>query len=120
MSTTVSAEQKHHYVMNVGDKAVNAEVQATFVMKRNLCVCMSKIDTREIEREIGTKKCYFSQATVYKLQPTTFSKGYKVTLYSDCPRAIALYAIYRNSPNLGCPKGQCGYDHYTLVFDTPP
>ena len=49
---------------------------------------------------------------------TTFTKGYKVTLYSYSLRAIALYAIYRNSPNLGCPKGQCEYGHYTLVFDT--
>ena len=45
-------------------------------------------------------------------------KGFKVTLYSDYLRATALYAIYRNSPNLGCPKGQCEYDHYALQFDT--
>ena len=48
---------------------------------------------------------------------TTLIKGYKVTLYSDSLRATALYAIYRNGPNLGCPKGQCEYVHYTLVFD---
>ena len=48
---------------------------------------------------------------------TTFTKGYKVTLYSDSLRATALYAIYINGPNLGCPRGQCEYVHYTLVFD---
>ena len=49
---------------------------------------------------------------------TTFTKGYKVTLYSEYFRATALYAIYINGLNLGCPKGQCEYVHYTLVFDT--
>ena len=36
---------------------------------------------------------------------TTFTKGYKVTLYSDSLRAIALYAIYTNGPNLGYQRG---------------
>ena len=71
--------------------------------------------------EIGTKMAlYFSIATVTITTTTTLTKGYKVTLYSDYLRATALYAIYRNSSNLGCPKGQCEYSHYTLVFDTPP
>ena len=48
---------------------------------------------------------------------TTFAKGYKVTLYSDSLRATTIYAIYINDPNLGCPRGQCEYVHYTLVFD---
>ena len=48
---------------------------------------------------------------------TTLTKGYKVTLYSDLLRATSLYAIYINGPNLGCPRGQCEYIHYTLVFD---
>ena len=59
-------------------------------------------------------------ATVTNEQPTTFTKGYKVTLYSDSLRATALYAIYTNGPNLGTQRGYCEYDHYTLVFDTPP
>ena len=46
------------------------------------------------------------------------AKGYRVTLYSDSLRATSLYAIYINSLNQGCPKGQCEYDHYTLVFDS--
>ena len=58
-----------------------------------------------------------SRTTIIKIQPT-LTKGYNVTLYSDCLRETALYTIYRNSPNLGCPKGQCEYSHYTLVFDT--
>mgnify|MGYP000745292264 CR=1 FL=1 len=49
---------------------------------------------------------------------TTLTKGYKVTLSSDLLRATSLYIIYRNRPNLGCPKGPCEYGHYTLVFDT--
>ena len=49
---------------------------------------------------------------------TTFTKGYKVTLYSDSLRATSLYSIYINDPNLGCPRGQCEYVHYTLVFDS--
>ena len=84
---------------------------------------MSKIHThRERKKEIGTMRHYisFSIATVTTTTTTTLTKGYKVTLYSDYLRATALYAIYRNSPNLGCPKGQCEYGHYTLVFDTPP
>ena len=89
-----------------------------FVMVKNLCVCVCKIDTHtEREREIGTKKRYIPVATNYKMT-TTFTKGYKVTIYSDSLRATALYAIYTNGPNLGYPKEQCEYVHYTLVFDT--
>ena len=87
------------------------------VMIKNLRMRISKICV-ERKREIGTKKRYITRGNSYKWQPTTFTKGYKVTLYSDCPRATTLYAIHINSPNLGCPKGQCEYGHYTLVFDT--
>ena len=59
---------------------------------------------------------YVLRKTMIKIQPT-LTKGYKVTLYSDYLREISLYTIYRNSPNLGCPKGHCEYGHYTLVFD---
>ena len=83
-------------------------------------------DTRpEREREIGTSKRYISLSiatvtiiTSITTTTTTFTKGYEVTLYSDYLRATALYAIYRNSPNLGCPKGRCEYGHSTLVFDS--
>ena len=46
--------------LSAGDKAVNAEVQVTSVMMKNLCMRMSKIGT-EREREIGTKKRFISQ-----------------------------------------------------------
>ena len=73
----------------------------------------------EREREIGTNDVmyYNSRATITKIQQPTLTKGYKGTLYSDYLRATALYTIYRNNPNLGCPKGLCEYGHYTLVFD---
>ena len=81
----------------------------------------TKQDThREGEREIGTKNNLYSrrqQLQMTTTATTTFSKAYKVTLYSDSLRATALYAIYTNGPNLGCPRGQCEYVHYTLVFD---
>ena len=35
----------------------------------------------------------------------TFTKGYKVTLYSDSLRATALYANYISGPNLGYQRG---------------
>ena len=59
------------------------------------------------ERERGTKR-YISinkNATVTNEQPTIFTKGYKVTLYSDSLRATALYATYTNGPNLGYQRG---------------
>ena len=83
------------------------------------CVWDNEIDTqreREREREIGTKKQYIPIGNSYKWQPA-LTKGYKVTLYSAYLRATALYVIYINGPNLGCPKGQCEYGHYILVFD---
>ena len=41
----------------------------------------------------------------YNNEQPTFTKGYKVTLYSDSLRATALYAIYINGLNLGYPRG---------------
>ena len=54
---------------------------------------------RERERE---KQIYINPMTT--TVTTTFTKGYKVTLYSDEHRATALYTIYRNSVNLDCPR----------------
>ena len=79
---------------NVGDKVVNAEVQTTFVMKKNLRMRMSKIHTHthtHIDRH--KKALYFSIATVTIITTTSLTKGYKVTLYSDYLRETALYAI---------------------------
>ena len=91
--------------------------QHSIVMK-NPCMSVYKIDT-ERDRDRHKEKRYIPKGNLYKWQPT-LTKGYKVTLYSDWLRATALYAIYINSLNLGCPKGQCEYGHYTLVFDSPP
>ena len=113
---TAGRRTSNALIPNVGDKAVSAEVQATFVMMKNLCV--RKQDTeREREIEIGTKETLYFNSNSYKWQPT-LTEIYKVALYSDYLRATALYAIYRNSPNMGCPKEQCEYGHYTLIFDT--
>ena len=46
------------------------------------------------ERVRGTNKFLYNN----------FTKGYKVTLYSDWLRATTLYTIYRNRLNLGCPR----------------
>ena len=74
---------------------------------------------RERERHREYNSIIKRYATVTN-ETTTFAKGYKVTLYSDSLRATALYPIYINGPNLGTQRGLCEYDHYTLVFDTPP
>ena len=87
------------------------------MMKKNLRMRMSKIHTHRA-REIGTKGVIFLDINSYNNNLLT--KCYKVTLYSDYLGETALYDIYKNSPNLGCPKGQCEYSHYTLIFDTPP
>ena len=61
---------------------------------------------KERERERGTKR-YNSinkNATVTNEQPT-FTKGYKVTIFSDSLRATALYANYISGPNLGYQRG---------------
>ena len=63
------------------------------------------------ERERERHKEYISiNKSMQQLQneqptTTTFTKGYKVTLYSDSLRAIALYPIYTNGPNLGYQGG---------------
>ena len=71
---------------------------------------------KEREREAQRMSIFMKVGNSYKWQPT-FTKGYKVTLYSDSLRATALYAIDINSLSFDCPKGQCEYGHYTLVFD---
>ena len=81
------------------------------VVKKNLRIGEAKQNThrereRERERERGTKNLsIFIQSNSYKLEQPTFTKGYKVTLYSDSLRATALYANYTNGPNLGTQRG---------------
>ena len=84
---------------------------------RRTCVWeWARYTQRGRERERRNNGVIFSISTI--TITTTLTKGYKVTLYSDCLRATALYTIYRNSLNLGYPKGQCEYGHYTLIFDS--
>ena len=100
----------------VGDKSISVEVQATSLWWRT-CV---RVESRYSEREREAQSRYVYSEYQQQLQQPTFTKGNKVTLYSDWLRATTLYTIYRNSSNLGCPKRQCEYGHYTLVFYTPP
>ena len=76
----------------VGDKAVNAEDQTTIcdgeepAYRRNKARYAQR--ERERERERGTKNIsIFKKCNSYKMTiittTTTFTKGYKVTLYSD-------------------------------------
>ena len=58
------------------------------------------------EREREAQRINYIPIAMITKKATTFTKGYKVTLYSDSLRATALYAIYINGPNLGCPRGQ--------------
>ena len=105
-------------IPDVGDKAVSTEVQATSFMMKNLRISKNKIH-RYGEREREAQKDVMFLLCQEQLYPitTTLTQGYKVTLYSDYLRATTLYTIYRNSPNLGYPKGECEYGHYTLVFN---
>ena len=56
---------------------------------------------REREREAQRVYLYYQECNSYNVR----TKGYKVTLYSDSLRATTLYAIYRNGPHLGYPRG---------------
>ena len=58
----------------------------------------NKIRTK---RERESHKEYNSISNNYKNNNNNHYKGYKITLYSDSLRAIALYAIYTNGLNLG-------------------
>ena len=67
----VSGDLQKGHGKPVVDKAVNAEMQATFVMKKTVCMCISKIDTerereREREREMGTKRTLYCNSNNYK------------------------------------------------------
>ena len=68
-------------------KAVTAEeiTQSQSVLKKNLRMGDARQNThRERERERGTKNVYIHKsATVTNDNQPTFTKGYKVTLYSD-------------------------------------
>ena len=61
---------------------------------------------RQTDRQRHKEYLLLSRCNSYNVRATTtFTKGYKVTLYSDSLRATALYAIYTNGPNLGYQRG---------------
>ena len=81
-------------------------------MKKKTQECLNNIRIRfpTYENECYVKRTRILRtmiATITTITTTNLTKGYRVTLYSDYLRATTLYAIYRNSPNLGCPKEQC-------------
>ena len=89
----------------MGEAASAEEITQQSVLWKNLRIGDMKQDMHT-EREKERHKEYISLlATVTNEQPTTFTKGYKVTLYSDSLRATALYANYTNGPNLGYQRG---------------
>ena len=78
----------------VGDEAVNAEdhiaicgeEEPTYRRNKTEYAQRERQRGRETERqrERGTKNISYSyKCTSYKLEQPTFTKGYKVTLYSD-------------------------------------
>ena len=88
-------------------KAASAEeiTQYESVEKKYLRMGDMKQNTqRERERE-AQRISLLAKCNIYNNEQPTFTKGYKVTLYSDSLRATALYAIYINGPNLGYPRG---------------
>ena len=99
-------------------EAVSAEAWTTILINERWVQVLKRIH-RVREREGGTNKFGIIQMATTTIT-TTLTKGYKVTLYSDWLRATTLHAIYKDSLNLDCPKGQCEYGHYTPVFDTSP
>ena len=81
------------------------KITQQFVEKKNIRIGDAKQNAQR-ERERGTKIIsIFIENNSYNLEQPTFTKGYKVTLYSDELRATALYAIYINSLRLGLSKG---------------
>ena len=67
-------------------KAVNAEDHTTTIcVKEGPAYSRCKIEYAQRGRERGTKYIFIKNATVTKnsQQQPTFTKGYKVTLYSD-------------------------------------
>ena len=102
----------------MGKAACAEEMTQQSVLKEELAY--RRYETVYAQREREAQRVYLLLTRMQPLQEwtKTFTKGYKVTLYSDSLRETALYAIYTNGPNLGCPKGQCEYVHYTPVFDS--
>ena len=68
----------------MGTEAVSAEVLTTILSRRTICVWVEQDTQNERERVRGTKSlCIIQMATITTTVTTTFTKGYKFTLYSD-------------------------------------
>ena len=85
------------------NKVVNAEARATLYVMKNMRMrdktrYAQRERERERERERDKEYNYIPMATITKATIATFTKGYKVTLYSDSLRATTLYVIYINGP----------------------
>ena len=78
--------------------AVSVEVWTTILIDEpwvQVLKCIHRVRERQINDVL------FKMATI---KTTTFTKGYKVTLYRDWLRPTALYTIYKNNLNLDCPR----------------
>ena len=80
-------------------EAVSVEVLTTFSSRRMICVRVQAYTQIVCERQRAQIVMYYVQ-----MATTTFTKGYKVTLYNDWLRTTALYTIYRSSLNLDCSR----------------
>ena len=69
----------------VGDEAVNAEDHKTFSGEEEPAYMRSKTEytPKDREREAQRVCLYSYKCNSYNLEQPTFTKGYKVTLYSD-------------------------------------
>ena len=92
------------FVLGVGEAANAEEITQYSVWKEE--PTYGRYGTRYAQRgrEREAQKSISLLPTITNEQPH-FTKGYKVTLYSDSLRATALCAIYINGPNLGYQRG---------------
>ena len=74
------------------------------MVKKNLRIGEATQNTHR-ERERHKEYLYYQECNSYNNEQPTFTKGYKVTLYSDSLRATALYANYTDGPNMGTQRG---------------
>ena len=98
-----------HQSVGSGETASAEEITQCSIVKEEPAYVKieSKIRTeRERERERHKEVyLYYQECNSYNNEQPTFTKGYKVTLYSDSLRATTLYPIYTNGPNLGYQGG---------------
>ena len=90
-------------VLGVGEAACAEEITQQSVWKEE--PGYGRYETRYSQREREAQILSLISNSYNEPPTTTFTKGYKVTLYSDSLRATALYANYRNGLNLGYQRG---------------